>query len=61
MMDGFSRYNQLVLHPRDEKKTHFTTPWGTLMYGRMPLGLNVGATFQREMDIAFIGEKTNLW
>jgi hypothetical protein len=40
------------------KKQAFTTPWGTFMYDKMPFGLmNVGATFQRAMDIAFIGER----
>jgi hypothetical protein len=36
----------------------FTTPWGTFMYTKMPFSLiNVGETFQRAMDITFIGEK----
>ena len=46
MIDGFSRYNQLVFHLDDMEKAAFTTPWGTFMYARMPFGLmNVGATF----------------
>jgi hypothetical protein len=54
MLDGFSCYNQVAVHPEDQEKTTFTTPWGTFMYAKMPFGLmNVGATFQREMDIAF--------
>ena len=58
MMDGFSGYNQVAVLPEDQKKTTFTTPWGTFMYARMPFGLiNAGATFQRAMDIAFVGEK----
>jgi ribonuclease HI len=57
-IDGFSGYNQIVVHPEDKEKTAFTTPWGTFMYEKMPFGLmNAGATFQRAMDIAFIGEK----
>jgi hypothetical protein len=44
--------------PEDREKTTFTTPWGTFMYSKMPFTLmNAGATFQRAMDIAFIGEK----
>jgi hypothetical protein len=40
------------------EKTAFATPLGTFMYTQMPFGLmNVGATFQRAMDIAFVGEK----
>ena len=58
MMDGFSRYNQVVVHPSDQEKTAFTTPWGTFMYAKMHFGImNVGATFQKEMDIAFLEEK----
>ena len=52
MLDGFLGYNQILVHPYDQEKTTFTTPWGTFMYDKMPFGLmNVGATFQREMDI----------
>jgi hypothetical protein len=58
MIDGFSGYNQISVMPEDREKIAFTTPWGTFMYAKMPLGLmNVGATFQRAMDITFIGEK----
>jgi hypothetical protein len=58
MIDGFFGYNQISVTPEDRKKTTFTTPWGTFMYAKMPFGLmNAGATFQRSMDIAFIGEK----
>ena len=58
MVDGFSGYNQIAMHPDDKEKTAFTTPWGAFMYDKMPFGLmNVGATFQRAMDIAFVGEK----
>src|SRR5712692_9004232 len=46
------------MHPDDKENTTFTTPWGTFMYDKMPFGLmNVGSTFQRAMDIAFVGEK----
>jgi hypothetical protein len=58
MIDGFSGYNQISVHPEDREKTTFTTPWGTFMYAKMPFGLmNAGETFQRAMDIAFVGEK----
>ena len=57
-IDGFSGYNQISVHPDDREKTTFTTPWGNFMYAKMPFGLmNVGATFQRDMGIAFVGEK----
>ena len=58
MVDGFLGYNQIAMHPDDKEKTTFTTPWGTFMYDKMPFGLmNTRATFQRAMDIAFVGEK----
>ena len=57
-LDGFSGYNQVPVHPDDQEKTAFTTPWGTFMYAKMPFGMmNAGATFQRAMDLAFIGLK----
>jgi hypothetical protein len=57
LLDGFSGYNQVLVHPDDQEKTAFTTPWGTFMYVKMPFGLmNAGATFQRAMDIAFVEE-----
>jgi hypothetical protein len=58
MLDSFSGYNQVVVHPNNQEKTTFTTPWGTFMYTKMPFGLmNDGATFQRAMDIAFSEER----
>jgi len=56
MMDGILGYNQVAVHPGDQNKTTFTTPWGTFMYARIPFILiNAGETFKREMDIAFMG------
>jgi hypothetical protein len=56
LLDGFSGYNQVLMSPSDQLKTTFRTPWGTYAYRKMPFGLiNVGATFQREMDIDFHG------
>ena len=58
MIDGFSSYNQIYVLPEDREKTTFTTFWGTFMYANIPFGLiNAGATFQRAMNISFIGEK----
>eukprot|EP00253_Pinus_taeda_P031465 PITA_31465 len=57
LLDGFSGFNQILVHPDDQDKTAFTTPWGTFKYVKMPFRLkNVGATFQRAMDIAFSKE-----
>eukprot|EP00253_Pinus_taeda_P008408 PITA_08408 len=55
-LDGFSGYNQILVHPDDRLKTTFRTKWGTYAYQKIPFGLiNAGATFQRAMDIAFKG------
>jgi hypothetical protein len=57
LLDDFSGYNQVLVYPDDQDKTTFTMPWGTFMYVKMPFGLmNVGATFQRAMDISFVEE-----
>eukprot|EP00253_Pinus_taeda_P034932 PITA_34932 len=57
LLDGFSGFNQILVHPDDQDKTAFTKPWGTFKYVKMPFGLkNAGATFQRAMDIAFSKE-----
>ena len=57
-LDGFSGYNQILVHPKDQRKTVFTTPWGNFMYEKMPFGImNARATFQQAMDITFSKEK----
>jgi hypothetical protein len=58
LLDGYSGYNQIAVCEEDKEKTTFTTPWGTFMYDKIPFGMmNAGATFQRAMDVAFVGEK----
>ncbi|RVW84878.1 Retrovirus-related Pol polyprotein from transposon opus [Vitis vinifera] len=53
-MDGFSRYNQILMAPEDMEKTSFITEWGTYCYRVMPFGLkNVGATYQRAATALF--------
>nr|GFA52273.1 DNA-directed DNA polymerase [Tanacetum cinerariifolium] len=47
-LDGFSRYFQFPIDPRDQEKTTFTCPYETFAYRRMPFGLcNAPDTFQR--------------
>jgi len=54
LVDGFLGYNQVLVAEQYRLKTTFCTKWGTFIYWRIPFGvINDGATFQREMDIAF--------
>ena len=53
-LDGFSDYNQVLVKEADRYKAAFTTKWGTYAYSKMHFGpTNVGAIFQKEMEIAF--------
>lgn len=55
-LDGYLGYNQVMVQPEDRLKTPFTTKWGTFAYRTMPFRLmNIKASFQRAMDIAFQG------
>ena len=59
LLDGYSGYNQILVHEDNQDNPTFTTPWCTFKYSKMSFGLkNVGATFQRAMDIAFGNENT---
>jgi len=54
LMDAYSGYNQIKMHPTDEDKTAFTTGRAICCYKVMPFGLkNVGATFQRMVNKVF--------
>nr|GEV60960.1 reverse transcriptase domain-containing protein [Tanacetum cinerariifolium] len=45
-LDGFFGYFQIPIDPRDQEKTTFTCPYGTIAYRRMPFGLcNAPGTF----------------
>ena len=60
-MDGFYGYNQIKVFPENQEMTAFTTTWGTFKYTKIPFGMmNVGATFQRAMEIEFAEEKENI-
>ena len=53
-LDGYSRYNQISVAPKDQEKTTFTCPYRTFAYKRMSFGLcNALATFQRCMMAIF--------
>ncbi|KAL4377940.1 hypothetical protein GQ457_02G027150 [Hibiscus cannabinus] len=47
-LDGYSRYNQIAIAPKDQEKTTFSCPYGTYAFQRMSFRLcNAPATFQR--------------
>ena len=53
-MDGFSRYNQIRMAPKDAEKTAFRTPISNFYYTVMPFGLkNAGVTYQQTMTAIF--------
>ncbi|GJS08286.1 reverse transcriptase domain-containing protein [Tanacetum coccineum] len=53
-LDGFSRYFQIPIDPKDQEKTTFTCPYRTFAYRRMAFGLcNAPSTFQRCMMAIF--------
>ena len=61
-MNGFSRYNQIKMAPRDMTKTTFTTEWGIYCYTVMPFGLkNTSATYQRMATALLLLEKHSLY
>ena len=53
-LDGYSRYHQIPIHPKDQSKTMFTFPCGMYAYQRMSFGLcNAPTSFQRCMMSIF--------
>ena len=55
-LDAFSGYHQIKMAVEDVKKIAFLTPCGVYCYTCMPFELcNAGATFQRLMHIASVG------
>ncbi|RDX85034.1 hypothetical protein CR513_33833, partial [Mucuna pruriens] len=53
-LDGFSRYMQIHIAPKDQHKTTFTCPFGTFSYTHMSFGIcNASSTFQCCMTSMF--------
>ena len=61
-MDAYSEYNQIKMHTPDEDNTAFTTSRGIYCYEMKPFRLkNVGATFQRMIDMVFKDLRGSDW
>ncbi|XP_057444129.1 uncharacterized protein LOC130736305 [Lotus japonicus] len=57
LMDAYSGYHQIKMHPSDEDKTAFITARVNYCYQTMPFGRkNARATYQRLMDGVFEGQ-----
>lgn len=55
LMDAYSGYNQICMHPTDKDKTAFMGEGTNYCYRVMPFDLkNAGATYQRMMDKVFV-------
>jgi hypothetical protein len=53
-LDGFFKYHQIQIAPKDRYNTTFITDWGTFVWVVMPFGLkNAPPTHQRAMSKAF--------
>ena len=53
-MDGFSRYKQILMAPKDREKIAFIIKWSTYCYKVMSFGLkNARATYQRVATTLF--------
>jgi hypothetical protein len=60
-LDCYSRYHQIALHPDDEDKTTFITPHG-ICFKLMTFGLkNVGATYQKVIQIGKNGKNVEAY
>lgn len=53
-LDGYSRYNKIIVNLEDHKKTSFICPSGIFAYRRMSFGLcNAPITFERCTEVIF--------
>ena len=60
-MNAYSSYNQIKMHPMDEEKIAFITENATYCCEVMPFSLkNVGATYQRLMNLFFAEQIGNI-
>jgi len=50
LLDAFSGYNQIRMHPKDKSKTTFMVEFASYCYKVMPFCLKNVDTYQRMMD-----------